>query len=456
MRFNAYLYVIIWTLSIGFNLFIFLWPKFNINVINTIQESLKSYPLIEFDLTENKTNNETKDKNRLGPFFKWPGLYELAHDSYNDEDYYKTVCPPNYMYKIYGYYFDYTKYKTYEELLNNGNIIKKNSECKNGYKNCGVIDTLEQQLCLPENISCPINDIQIIDSSYDSFINPYKEKGYDFKESRSYSENRETFRVTFLYSNNQTDKSIIGRILLSANWPCANPTEFSWEKSEYIENTETKICKNKYKGNLYDKTYERFGTIKYNILYEDNLNSHDYYYADSKDSRKTYIDFFQHTFIGVDRKCLKDSNIKDIPNSLNMVDFLDWIRYCSLAFAILNFLFVVLIINFDLCLDKYSDNDSDNDSYLDIPEKFYLFLNSVAFVLYMFTFVYFTERTVNFDCSDDIINDKIHLLNRQMLIMKISTLGYNILFFIFVVIVISGRIYKKINGNNIFSNYFKL
>lgn len=450
MRFNAYLYVIIWTLSIGFNLFIFLWPKFNINVINTIQESLKSYPLIEFDLTYNKTNNETQDKSRLGPFFKWPGIYELDYDAINDRDYYRTVCPPYYMYKIYGYYFDYTKYKTYEELLNNGNIIKKNSECKNGYKNCGVIDTLEQQLCLPENISCPINDIQIIDSRFDSLINPYKEKGYDFKESTSYLGDQ----VTFLYSNNQTDKSIIGRILLNGNWPCANPTEFSWEKSEYIETNETKICKNKYKGNLYDKTYNPFGVISYNRLYKDNLNSNHFYDADSTKSKKTYLNFFQHTFIGVDRECLKDSNIKDIPDSLNMVDLLDWIRYCSLAFAILNFLFVVLVINFDLCLDKYSD--SDNESYLDIPEKFYLLLNSVAFVLYMFSFVYFTERTANFDCSDDIINDKIHLLNRQLLIKKISTLGYDILFFIFVVIVIARRIYKKIYDVNIFSDYFKL
>lgn len=441
MRFNAYLYVIIWTLSIGFNLFIFLWPKFNINVINTIQESLNSYPLIEFDLTENKTNNETQDKSRIGPFFKWPGIYELAYDAINDNDYYETVCPPYYMYKIYGYYFDYTKYKTYEELLNNGNIIKKNSECNNGYKNCGVIDTLEQQLCLPENISCPINDIQIIDSYFDSSINSYKEKGYDFKESPSYLKDQ----VTFLYSNNQTNKSIIGKILLNDYWPCANPTEFSWEKSEYME---TKICKNKYKGYLYDTTYIPFGVISYNILYEDNLATRDYYEADSKKSKETYLNFFQHTFIGVDRKCLKDSNIKDIPDSLNIVDLLDWIRYCSLAFAIFNFLFVVLVINFDLALNKYSD--SDNDSYLDIPEKFYLFLNSVAFVLYMFSFVYFTERTVNFDCSDDIINDKIHLLNRQMLIMKISSLGYDILFFIFVVIVIWRRIYKKVNGNNIF------
>ena len=73
MRFNAYLYIIIWTLSLGFNLLIIFWPKFNINVTMLIKDTLTSSPLIDLDLNINETNNETLDKSRCGPFLLWPG-----------------------------------------------------------------------------------------------------------------------------------------------------------------------------------------------------------------------------------------------------------------------------------------------------------------------------------------------------------------------------------------------
>ena len=106
------------------------------------------------------------------------------------------LTEPQNIYKIFGKYLDYNQYKTYEELLNNGNIIKKNLECEEGFKNCGTIDTLDQQLCLPENISCPLTDIETINSYETLTLEKYYDKGYQIV----YADNNKAFAFT-----NQTD-----------------------------------------------------------------------------------------------------------------------------------------------------------------------------------------------------------------------------------------------------------
>ena len=447
MRFNAYLYVIIWTLSVGFNLLMIFWSDFNINVTMLIKDTLTSSPLIEFEVSSNISNIEDSGISRLGPYFLWPGRTDTFYDSINDVYYDATISDPQYIYSIYGNYFDYKNYKTYEELLNNNYIIKKDLECKEGFKNCGTIDTLEQQLCLPENISCPLNDIEIIKTEQMEEFEYYIEKGYNFKRSNSYD-------IIFFYSNKQIEKPIIGRIVLNGGQPCANPLEITWEKVESHENNSSRKCKNKYKGNLYDETYIKFGNISYKDLYYDNLKKEDFEDMYYKYLDTVYFGLYKNRFIGIDKKCLKKSNIKDIPETTNMVDLLDGVKFSSMFFGAFNLLFIILIIIFDLCYHKFEDEE---DSYLDLPEKFYIPLNAVAFLSYMFCFTYFVERTADFDCSDEITNNKVSLFNRRILIMKIGTFGYDLLFFIFVIIVCLRRIYKVISyGKNVFSDYFNI
>ena len=87
---------------------------------------------------------------------KWKGIYQ---NKYND-DKSKTEGETE-IDKINGYYLCYETKKSYIELLYNGQIISRNEKCRIGYKNCGIIDTLEQQLCILENDNCPLYDIGI-------------------------------------------------------------------------------------------------------------------------------------------------------------------------------------------------------------------------------------------------------------------------------------------------------
>ena len=63
-------------------------------------------------------------------------------------------------------------------------------------------------------------------------------------------------------------------------------------------------------------------------------------------------------------------------------------------------------------------------------------------------------RTPIFNCSDEIINDQVKKLSRQILGMKISTLGYDITIFIFYVIAIVRTCYNKKYKRNIFNVCF--
>ena len=56
-----------------------------------------------------------------------------------------------------------TNNKSYVDLLKY--TVNKNEECKEGFKNCGFIDTLNHKFCIIEKENCPINSIEISKSN---------------------------------------------------------------------------------------------------------------------------------------------------------------------------------------------------------------------------------------------------------------------------------------------------
>ena len=113
--------------------------------------------------------------------------------------------------------------------------------CPEGLRSCGIIDTLNQTLCLPTNLKCPLNDIEII-SKDSSIADKYRQEGYSYE----YGSNN----MMIFYTFSQTSKPIIGRILLNDELPCANPTQRSWRKSISYENSNSQYCTDDYKGSF--------------------------------------------------------------------------------------------------------------------------------------------------------------------------------------------------------------
>ena len=127
----------------------------------------ESSPLFDFSISENCGSKSSII------FHKWKGIYEEDYCYDEEREKYKkcyiTVDKAD-IKKINGKYFCY-KSISYRDLLNSGQIIKKGEECPSGFpKNCGRLDTLEQELCIGSNEKCPLYDVGI---GYNSDINNY-------------------------------------------------------------------------------------------------------------------------------------------------------------------------------------------------------------------------------------------------------------------------------------------
>ena len=114
--------------------------------------------------------------------------------------------------KINGNCF-YYKYISYKYLLNNGQIIKNGTECsKENNKNCGRIDTLNQELCIKENEKCPLYDVGI--------GLPPDPINYICDENSSIYYNKDNYNIS--------NKTIIGKLILNDGHPCYQSTEKLW------------------------------------------------------------------------------------------------------------------------------------------------------------------------------------------------------------------------------------
>ena len=254
--------------------------------------------------------------------------------------------------------------------------------------------------------------------------------------------------MIFFYTNKKKTNPIIGRIILNGNQPCANPEEYCWEKLDEYEGNGTSSCINDYEGNLYDDTYSQFGDISYNILYKENLLSKDYDVFNKKEleSRKLYL--FKNRFIGIDKECLNKSNF----NNMSELDYpqTDILLHLSLS-ILMNLVFIFVLIISDC-------NIKTDDSYYEFCiksiEVLYGLTNFIVFIVYIIDFIDFGLRRTDFNCSDDIINHKVYLLNNQILKVRIGLMFYIILSVIFYILAICKFFYARKYKRNIFNVFF--
>ena len=206
--------------------------------------------------------------------------------------------------------------------------VKSNEKCQNGMKRCGIIDTINQILCLPENEECPINHIVInnkelmdvdvgkkiinnnnnninnINSSINgSLVNGNNSLSNNNNLNNSVS-NLNNSNVTnnnnisdniiidpyhglmyktislgngkyLHYTNKAIDKKIIINLKVSDKQPCANPNYYNSISSPYIlnKNYNKYFCKYKYDGIRFDynKYFKIDSQLKANLFIENNL-----------------------------------------------------------------------------------------------------------------------------------------------------------------------------------------
>ena len=191
--------------------------------------------------------------------------------------------------KINGHYFCY-KHISYKDLLYNGQIIKDGEKCGNEYKkDCGIIDTLKQHLCIKDVEKCPLYDVGIGEN----------------KNSTDYDYNEE---AEIYYNNNNYDnqnKTIIGKLLLSNGKPCYSLNERLWSKFSSREAMEEGYykCELKIFNNTNDDRYKYKGNITYKRIYEDNLSDINKKFLLSEVREDATVELYIREFYGINKSC---------------------------------------------------------------------------------------------------------------------------------------------------------
>lgn len=286
------------------------------------------------------------------------------------------------------FYINSNKEKyTYKYLAKNS--VPYNEECKEGYKKCGLLDTMNNILCLENDEECPINDLIITNKSDvpNKFLQYSNYSLLDFEDG-SY----------LFYTNEAINSHIIVEFTLSNYKPCLDLGK----------------CQKKYEDTAYDDRYGNLDEIDQYTFYEQNkFLGKDISFINKKGIKS--VKLFTRSFIGYNLSCIDDNFFlfKNLPSSWK------WGKYLMIISFIISFL---TFFHYDLCF----------------PEKAYLldFFNfpdhSLRYTIYK-VIVYslpgifalgaflLVRRDVKLGCGDELIDAILtDVIKNKQIIMRLD------------------------------------
>ncbi len=322
----------------------------------------------------------------------------LIQDSKNGTNIYKNI---NFIFVInhnYSFYFQY--------------LIKNNNICPNNTNKCGIFDTLNNILCLPNNIECPINHIIIGNSSkFDEEKIPKIE--YVVKKINKNS--------LLYYTNKAINESIISHFILSKYGICADP-----KKNNDNENDNS--CENRYLNNL-----------KYNPNY-----------IKIDEDIETNYSLYASNFLGVnlDLKYNDKNLFEDLSTEISNSNAIHEDKFLILIYIKLFIAFILLIFSI-----YYRFNQRINKCEIVIK----LFYGIYDMILLAISFIIFFYQMFKFDLkifynSDKLTNSiikkafKYYYIFRPLFLIEFI---FNFIELILICIdIIINCLYKKENNNN--------
>lgn len=227
----------------------------------------------------------------------------------------------------------------------NLNVAKNSTNCGEGNKSCGIVDTIGNHLCTSTNSLCPINFMKFSKGKSPNLLKDKKFNFVDFEGNEK-----------MIFSNEEKNGEIFAEFKIEDNIPCESLKKISLIHTPYILEKNFNLEKCDVKKSEFQKIFRKIDSIKYRKLYKDNkiMNvisqlpkfSTNYNYLDHK------TNLYVRNFIGIERECankmLKLMSKEDLVNNLQNVDSqISRIFF----FAFLAFAFVILglfLLNFSL------------------------------------------------------------------------------------------------------------
>ena len=175
-------------------------------------------------------------------------------------------------------------------------IEGQNNSCPLNLKNCGIIDSLSNIMCVPISDDCPINDIQILSN------NETVPSGY-----KNISLNRNGEKKIIVFGNKGITGKIAVEFKISDNIPCMNPYFYNKIGDPYIlENYQGRDkCIGSFGSKFIDRNYKYIDSCKIKDLYEDNsilyfLNNLPLY---PMANLNFYTNLYFRSYIGLNKTC---------------------------------------------------------------------------------------------------------------------------------------------------------
>lgn len=337
--------------------------------------------------------------------------------------------PPLYLKKWYSNEFCSKKYDSnfgYKEFFKNS--VRKDEDCKNGYKKCGKLDESGNYLCLPEKEICPINDIEIYNEAKNiSNLSDFKE----LSEGDKY----------IYYTNNSTEKALITKLKVAEGKLCLTKGYYYTEYPQFILDDHFDLygCRYKINGKIYDDSVIHLDNItKYQFYNQNNFSLFSRYNYSTEYpyfSLNAEMFLYAKRYIGFDKQCMKDNNI-DIDNKMFEIDYINkinnnllknrkqhriliWVSIAAIDF----YLMTCILINID------EDNTFLNFYiWCIITIPFYFSMNIIA-IIGLAAMSQIKKYPL---CNDNITNSKIKLFNNKTRNIFFNTLT--------LVIIINGQL----------------
>ena len=165
---------------------------------------------------------------------------------------------------------------TYYDLLK---LISK-SGCKKGYRQCGILDTFKNKLCIDNKYPCPINDLV---ADLTSKKNEYTNKGYDAVNLK---------KMTYNYNLYSSNNLILGNSSISMIKTFHKPTYINYDN--FILDS--------------DAFEETFGSLKLSQKSKNILS------INNNQTNKEIMEFSNDN-----GRRLEDKDFKDFKDTLNLV-----------------------------------------------------------------------------------------------------------------------------------------
>lgn len=181
--------------------------------------------------------------------------------------------------------------KNYLDLALEGNIVPPDSTCEGDSKLCGVLDTLNNKLCVEANQACPLNFIKVVDNESEIQDIGFKYRKLEFKTPEG--------KKSLLFSNEYTNGTIISEFKIMNHLPCSYVTD---NKIKFQPNGFN--CTNKVEGypSLYDEKYILFDRMSIKHIassngFLDNLKKYPFY--KSEEDKEVYL--YMKQYLGINQ-----------------------------------------------------------------------------------------------------------------------------------------------------------